>query len=281
VSGRSRFGCLCFQSGKQKRVPRRYDAPNSPQTASLIVQVTGERVELERELAELLANVAAAGKVIGGAQLAAEAELRAEAVAQAEQFREEEQTLWVETVKALKAVTGCFEKLHAHQLAVAATRPSAYTRWRGSIRCLADADDVPSVRFHAGRCRRAWRVRGADCRQRRRASENRAGLLRAACGAVGRHQHAPRTSEAVTRFQRRCASYGGVAQLAVEQATRTGRPTYNCPACGVPNGVQLPTVTLERPALALAPDADEIARRDRELREARAESDLWRERITW
>jgi hypothetical protein len=101
--------------------------PESPAADDeLVVQVTGERVELERELAELVANVAAADRVITEASAAAEAELRAEAVAQAQAFRAEEEVVWAETVKAWKAVTGCYEKLHAHQLRVAATRPSAY-----------------------------------------------------------------------------------------------------------------------------------------------------------
>ena len=92
----------------------------------LIAQVAGERVELERELSELVGNLAAANRVIGEAQAAAEAELRSEAVAQAEAFREEELSLWAETVKAWKAVTASYEKLHAHQLRVAGTRPSTY-----------------------------------------------------------------------------------------------------------------------------------------------------------
>lgn len=92
----------------------------------LIAQVAGERVELERELSELVGNLAAANRVIGEAQQAAEAELRSEAVAQAEAFREEERSLWAETVKAWKAVTACYEKLNAHQVRVSASRPNAY-----------------------------------------------------------------------------------------------------------------------------------------------------------
>ena len=81
---------------------------------------------LERELSELVGNLAAADRVIGEASAAAEAEARAEAVAQAQQLAEEEQALWADTVKAWKAVTASYEKLHAHKLAVAGTRPSAY-----------------------------------------------------------------------------------------------------------------------------------------------------------
>ena len=103
---------------------RNPEAPASDD--ELILQVAGERVELERELSELVANVQAADRVIAEHQQAAEAELRAEAVAQAQQFREEERALWADTVKAWRAVTGCYERLHAHQLRVAATRPSTY-----------------------------------------------------------------------------------------------------------------------------------------------------------
>ena len=54
---------------------------------------------------------------------------------------------------------------------------------------------------------------------------------------------------------------------------------YNCPACGAPNEVQLTVAAVTRPASA--PDADELARIEREMREVRAESDPWRERVTW
>ena len=92
----------------------------------LLATVTGERVELERELVELQGNIAAADRVSAEAQAAAEAEARAEAVAEAETLRSDEQTVWLEAVKAFKSLTASYERLHAHQLRVAATRPSAY-----------------------------------------------------------------------------------------------------------------------------------------------------------
>jgi predicted RNA-binding Zn-ribbon protein involved in translation (DUF1610 family) len=75
----------------------------------------------------------------------------------------------------------------------------------------------------------------------------------------------------VNRVQRRCVACGGVASLAIETATRTGSAEWACPACGCPNATQLRMQTVTQPASA--PDADELARRDRELRELRRERD--------
>ena len=152
----------------------------------LIAQVAGERVELERELSELVGNLAAANRVIGEAQQAAEAELRSEAVAQAEAFREEERSLWAETVKAWKAVTACYEKLNAHQVRVSASRPERLpARRRGRVRRLPDADRPRRVRFAARRCRPSRRVRSAADRLERRAAASRAALSGSARRAAG------------------------------------------------------------------------------------------------
>ena len=82
-----------------------------------------------------------------------------------------------------------------------------------------------------------------------------------------------------TRVQRRCRACGGVASLAIETATRTRSAEWACPACGCPNSTQLHMQTATQPASA--PDADELARIEREMRELRAEADPWRERVTW
>ena len=127
----------------------------------LLAQVTGERVELERELVELAGNIQAAERVIGEASAAAEAETRAEAVAQAQAFREEEAALWAETVKAWKAVTASYDE---------APRPSArgrrdpavrLPRRRGSVRCLSDACKLRGVPVDACGGVGSARLRGA------------------------------------------------------------------------------------------------------------------------
>jgi hypothetical protein len=76
----------------------------------------------------------------------------------------------------------------------------------------------------------------------------------------------------MTSLQRRCTSCGGMASLAVQQATRTGRATYTCPACGAPNEVQLHLRPVP-PSPSSAPDREELARIDRELRELRRARD--------
>ena len=44
------------------------------------------------------------------------------------------------------------------------------------------------------------------------------------------------------RVPRSCIACGGVASLAIEQASRSGRGSYACPACGASNEVVLPVV---------------------------------------
>lgn len=107
------------------RVEALQRSPENPVVVDELA-IAHERSALQSELAELAGNLVAADRVLTEAQAEHDATLRADARAEAEQLLGEELVLWRDAATKFVAFRDVYERLCAHVLRVAATRPSAY-----------------------------------------------------------------------------------------------------------------------------------------------------------